>query len=96
YRLVSVRVDLRVSARTVEIFHQQQRVASHPRQTLQGRYSTVPEHLPKAYQQHREWSPGRLLNWALSIGPATRDVVRWQLARRAHPEQGYRSCLGLL
>ncbi|AEK56690.1 integrase catalytic subunit [Acidithiobacillus caldus SM-1] len=96
YRLVGTWVDLRVSARTVEIFHQQQRIASHPRQTLQGRYSTIPEHLPKAYQQHREWSPGRLLNWALSIGPATRDVVRWQLARRAHPEQGYRSCLGLL
>ena len=37
-----------------------------------------------------------MLNWALSIGPATRDVVRWQLESRPHPEQGYRSCLGLL
>lgn len=96
YRLIGERVDLRVSARTVEIFHQQKRVASHLRETDPGRYSTLTEHLPKAHQRHREWTPGRLLNWALSIGPATRDVVRWQLARKPHPEQGYRSCLGLL
>jgi hypothetical protein len=37
-----------------------------------------------------------LLNWALTIGPATRDVVQWQLEHRPHPEQGYRACLGLL
>ncbi|MDA8182751.1 IS21 family transposase [Acidithiobacillus sp.] len=96
YRLAGERVDLRVSARTVEIFHQQQRVASHLREENQGRYTTLTEHMPKAHQRHREWTPGRLLNWALSIGPATRDVVRWQLESKPHPEQGYRSCLGLL
>ncbi len=96
YRLIGQRVDLRISAETVEIFHQQQRVASHLRGLQPGRFSTCTEHLPKAHQRHREWSPGRLLRWALSIGPATRDVVRWQLESKPHPEQGYRSCLGLL
>ncbi|MBU2826129.1 IS21 family transposase, partial [Acidithiobacillus ferrooxidans] len=96
YRLAHERVDLLVSARTVEIFHQQQRVASHLREDRQGSYSTLTEHMPKAHQRHSEWTPGRLLNWALSIGPATRDVVRWQLESKPHPEQGYRSCLGLL
>ena len=97
YRLAGERVDLRVSARTVEIFHQQQRVASHLQGTDQpGRYHTLTEHIPKAHQRHGTWTPGRLLNWALSIGPATRDVVRWQLESKPHPEQGYRSCLGLL
>ncbi|MDD3761435.1 MAG: IS21 family transposase [Acidithiobacillus sp.] len=96
HQLVGQRVDLRVSAQTVEIFHGQQRVASHLRELTQGRYSTLTEHMPKAHQKHQEWSPGRLLRWALSIGPATRDLVRWQLENRPHPEQGYRSCLGLL
>ena len=96
YRLAGERVDLRVSARAVEIFHQQQRVAGHLRETDQGRYTTLTEHMPKAHQRHSAWTPGRLLNWALSIGPATRDVVRWQLESKPHPEQGYRSCLGLL
>ena len=49
YRLAHERVDLLVSARTVEIFHQQQRVASHLREDSQGRYSTLTEHMPKAH-----------------------------------------------
>ena len=56
----------------------------------------LPEHMPEAHRKHLQWTPGRLLNWALSIGPATRDVVQWQLENRPHPEQGYRACLGLL
>src|SRR5713226_1670024 len=61
-----------------------------------GAHTTVTEHMPKAHQKHLEWSPGRFLNWALAIGPATRDIVQWQLTHRPHPEMGYRACLGLL
>ena len=52
--------------------------------------------MPESHRKHLQWTPGRLLNWALAIGPATRDVVKWQLENRPHPEQGYRACLGLL
>jgi hypothetical protein len=52
--------------------------------------------MPEAHRKHLEWTPGRLLNWAQAIGPATRDVVQWQFDHRPHPEQGYRACLGLL
>ena len=52
--------------------------------------------MPESHRKHSEWSPGRLLNWAQSIGPGARDVVKWQFEHRPHPEQGYRSCLGLL
>jgi hypothetical protein len=52
--------------------------------------------MPDAHRKHLQWTPGRLLNWGLSIGPATRTVVQWQFDHRPHPEQGYRACLGLL
>ena len=42
------------------------------------------------------WSPSRLIQWAETVGPATGSVVAEILARRPHPEQGYRSCLGVL
>lgn len=38
----------------------------------------------------------RLIAWAAQTGPATAQVVAHILASRAHPEQGYRACLGLL
>jgi transposase len=51
--------------------------------------------MPKAHQRHREWSPSRLVAWAASIGPQTAQLAQAILAARPHPEQGYRSCLGL-
>ena len=52
--------------------------------------------MPKSHQAHLQWTPGKLLNWAINIGPATKDIVQHQLTNKPHPEMGYRSCLGLL
>ena len=96
HRLVKQKIDLRMTATTVECFYHGKRVAAHLRSFLRGRHTTVAEHMPEAHRKHLEWTPGRLLTWALTIGPATRDVVQWQFDHRPHPEQGYRACLGLL
>lgn len=90
------RLDLRHTASTVEVFHKGQRVASHRRSHLRGRHTTVAEHMPKSHQAHLEWSPERISRWAQSIGPCTRQLVEAIFADRPHPEQGYRSCLGIL
>jgi hypothetical protein len=52
--------------------------------------------MPSHHRAHSEWSPGRFLNWAVEIGPHTRDFVRLLIESRKHPEISYRSCLGLL
>lgn len=96
HQLVGQKVEVRFTAVAVECFFKGRRVAAHVRSNLRGRHTTIAEHMPESHRRHREWTPGRLLNWALSIGPGTRDVVQWQLENRPHPEQGYRACLGLL
>jgi transposase len=96
HSLVKQKLELRATATTVECFFRGQRVASHTRAAKRGRHTTVSAHMPESHRRHMEWTPGRLLNWALCIGPGTRDVVKWQLENRPHPEQGYRACLGLL
>lgn len=96
HSLVRQKVEARFTATTVECFFKGNRVAAHVRSSLRGRHTTIAEHMPESHRQHMQWTPGRLLNWALDIGPATRDVVKWQLENRPHPEQGYRACLGLL
>jgi transposase len=96
HSLVRRTLELRVTASIVECFFKGKRVAAHRRAAKRGAYVTLPEHMPESHRKHLQWTPGRLLNWALSIGPATRDVVKWQLENRPHPEQGYRACLGLL
>jgi transposase len=71
-------------------------VASHLRSEGQHRYVTVFAHMPRAHQAHAEWTPSRFIGWAKEIGPATAQLVERILQERPHPEQGYRSCLGIL
>lgn len=96
HSLVRLKIEVSFSATTVECFFKGKRVAVHVRSLRRGRHTTIAEHMPESHRRHSQWSPGRLLNWALGIGAGTRDVVKWQLENRPHPEQGYRACLGLL
>ncbi len=96
YQLVHHEVELRYTATVVEIFHRGQRVASHVRSSQRGGFTTEPAHRPKAHQRHLAWTPSRLAHWGATIGPATAALIAAILASRPHPEQGYRSCLGLL
>ncbi len=89
-------VDVRLTASSVEVFHASQRVAAHIRSPRHGSHTTDSAHMPASHRAHMEWTPGRFLNWAVQVGPNTRDLVRHLLTTRPHPEMGYRSCLGLL
>jgi len=42
------------------------------------------------------WNAPRLLDWAGRIGGHTQAVIEHVLHQRRHPQQGYRSCLGIL
>ena len=96
HALVRQEVELRITRSSVEILARGRRVASHPRSYRKGFYSTVTEHMPAAHRAHAEWSPGKLIHWAASVGPATGELVKRLLMEKQHPEQGYRSCLGLM
>jgi len=96
HQLVGQVVEARITQSVIECFHRGKRVASHPKSTSPGRHSTIAEHMPQSHRAHLQWTPGRLLNWALSVGPATRDIVQYQLEHKPHPEMGYRACLGLM
>ena len=95
HRLVGEEVWLRLSAATVEVFHKHRRVASHVRAYRPG-FSTDTEHMPESHRRHREWSPSRIISWARTTGPATAKLVEQVMASRPHPEQGFRSCLGII
>ena len=96
FTLGDEQLKARFSQHTVEIFHNGTRVASHRRSFEVGKHTTIAEHMPKAHQEHLQWSPTRILNWGKTIGPSTAALLEAIMAERTHPEQGYRSCLGIL
>ena len=96
HRLIKKKIDLRITQRTIECFYNNKRVASHIRSHQRGRHTTVREHMPKTHQKWADWTPQRFIRWADKIGPHTADLVRTILSSRPHPQQGFRSCLGIL
>lgn len=96
HALVRQEIEIRLTIGSIECFFKGKRIAVHPRSARRGAHSTVPEHMPASHRAHLEWTPGRMLNWAATLGPATTEIVRYQLESRPHPEQGYRACLGVM
>jgi len=96
YQLIKKELDIRLTVNTVECFYKGSRVASHVRSDRQGRHTSVREHMPKSHQKYVEWTPERLLNWAGKIGPHTAELIEKVMVSRMHPQQGFRSCLGIL
>ena len=94
--LVRQEVEARVTARTVELFLRGKRVASHLRSTLPHRPSTVAEHMPSSHRRYRDWTHERIRREAAKIGPDADTLIDVILRSRPHPEQGFRSAIGIL
>lgn len=95
YTLASEKLELRATEHTVEILHRNHRVASHARSREPGK-TTLPSHMPRSHRMHAEWTPSKIVAWAATVGPHTATMVERILETRPHPEQGFKSCLGLL
>jgi transposase len=96
YTLIHQQLDVRLTARTVELFLGGKRVAAHVRSYQPGLPTTLEEHRPKAHQKHSQWTPGRMIEWARTIGPECAKTVEKILQDRPHPEMGFRACLGII
>ena len=97
YEYIKKKVDVRVTEHTIEIFYNQNRIASHRRLTGRpGQYSTITGHMPQDHQRYLEWSGDRFRKWAERIGINTYSVVNAILTSKPVEQQTYRSCMGLL
>ena len=97
HALIRQQVDARITTGTIELFHRGKRIAAHQRRYgAAPRHGTDVDHMPNAHRHYAEWSPERFCRWGADIGPDTEGLIIAILSRRPHPEQGFRSCLGVL
>ena len=96
YQLARQQVDVRLTATTVEVLFKNKRVASHRRNPRPGAFTTLDQHMPEAHRRYLQWTPSRIINWAAKNGPNTQSLVSRIIDSRPHPEQGFRSCLGII
>jgi transposase len=61
-----------------------------------GGFETLTDHMPKSHRRYLQWTPGRILNWAGKNGPNTEKLIGRIMETKPHPEQGFRSALGIM
>ncbi len=96
YQLAGQQVFSIYTADSVEIFHNNKRVALHVRLYKKGAFSTKEDHMASAHRAYGKWSPSRLINWGGTFGSHTQSLISTILESRPHPEIGFRSCLAIL
>ena len=96
YQLLKKTLWVRITARTVEIFHDGQRVASHVRTSGNRKHTTVAAHMPASHRRYAGMTPAEIRRKAEKIGPSTAALVDLILQTKPHPEQGFRACLGIV
>jgi hypothetical protein len=96
YTLVRQPVKVRFTRDTVEIYFNGHRVAAHQQSDEPSKYTTLPEHMPESHKRHLQWTPRRIIGWAGKTAPAYATIVQTIMDHRPHPEQGFRSCLGII
>jgi transposase len=96
YKHIAQRVEVRISARMIEIFAQRQLIASHARLFKRGARATLDAHRPEKHRAVVEITVARLIERATLIAPAVGAVLSEQFKRKRHPEEALRSAQGIL
>jgi transposase len=96
HRFARKPVEARLTARTVEIFVSGERIAVHMRGSGNGRHTTLPEHMPSSHRRFADWTREKIMAEARRVGPCALLLCEKILEDRPHPEQGFRSCMGIL
>ena len=84
FSLVTRKINLRVTAHTVEAYHRDQLVATHPRSYEVDGVLTKKEHQPPAHRLYGEEQMAELVAWAETVGEAVHQFMQQhQLAHSA-------------
>ena len=52
--------------------------------------------MPSSHRRYASWTPEKIRRMASAQGSNTEALVEIILRRKPHPEQGFRSCIGIL
>lgn len=96
YSYVGKTVEVRTTDRTVQVFHEGVRLATHARSFVRGKATTLAEHRAEAHRLTIAQDADAFIRRAGKIGPACREAVETVFGNVPHPEMGFRGCAGIL
>jgi len=92
-------VQIVYNTKTVEIYHQMTRIATHQRNSTRYGYTTIKEHMPsndKHYDKTLGYRKQDFIDQATLVGENTRQYIEAMINNRTHEQHAYNGCLGVL
>lgn len=96
YQYTAKKVKTIYTSKIVEVFMDNVRIAIHPRDRKKYGYTTIKEHMPPNHQFVDGWNTDRFVKWAAQMGGSIQTFTERLLESKEHPQQAYKSCLGVL
>ncbi len=96
YQYIRKKVRVAYTSEQIKVYYNYQCIAEHQRVRSPYNYTTTPDHLASQHKQYTKWNASYFLNWADSIDPLVKSFITQILEKKQHPEQAYRSCIGVL
>ena len=96
YQYIRKKVRIFYTSNRVEIYYNYNRIATHQRSFKPYNYTTVKEHMASTHQFLTEWSPQYFIDWGNNIDSQVGDFITNLIKAKPHPEQAYKSCIGVL
>ena len=96
FRFIGKKVKILYTSTLVEIFHRYERIAVHARNQRKYQYTTINEHLASAHRYLSDWTAEKFIEQAKIIHTDVAAYICKVIEGKAHPEQAYKSCSGIL
>lgn len=96
YRYKGRKVDVLFTERVVEAYYGNVRIAAHLRNRRKNGYTTQGDHMPESHKWQDNWNPEKLTDLARGKGTAVETVIETVLTSSQHPEQSFKTCLGII
>jgi transposase len=96
HQLRGERVDVRYTDHVVEVFRNNVRVTSHPRNHIENGLSTLDEHRPPEHALYAGMSTENFLKRSEVIGPFTKQVIAEIIRSHPYPQLAFDKCFGIL
>ncbi|MBK9730655.1 MAG: IS21 family transposase [Chitinophagaceae bacterium] len=96
YRFIGKKVKMLFTPVRIDVYYKFEQIATHLRQGRRYQYTTITEHLASAHRYLSEWTPEKFVEQAKAIDEEVAGYILRVIENKQHPEQAYRSCLGIL
>lgn len=96
HRYIGLQVEVQYNKDIVEIFYNQERIATHRRSLRKGNYATQKDHMPPGHQVFTNWNPSDFQARALKIGKHVKIYIARLFEQYEYPQHACKQAQGIL